>query len=269
LPLVIRSWNVFHGNAVPPEREAHVEEMVRLVTQDRPDVLCLQEVPPWALAHLGEWSAMQAFGDIAARPTIGPLPSTAEIGRALTFHHGLLRSTFTGQANAILLDPRLRALDRNVITLNARSFRRAQARWLRLPLLTTLAWANERRVCQAVRFADGRHRTVLVANLHATGWPDRRVPDAELLRASTFADALARPQDVCVLAGDYNIMPRDSRTLLELSTPEWGFSAPGPGIDQILVRGAAANVPERWPRERRIVDGRVLSDHAPVEVTIE
>jgi endonuclease/exonuclease/phosphatase family metal-dependent hydrolase len=37
------------------------------------------------------------------------------------------------------------------------------------------------------------------------------------------------------------------------------------GIDQILVRGVALESVERWPRERRRVDGRVLSDHTPVD----
>jgi endonuclease/exonuclease/phosphatase family metal-dependent hydrolase len=48
---------------------------------------------------------------------------------------------------------------------------------------------------------------------------------------------------------------------------EWGYSAPGPGIDHVLVRGLPADEPLTWPEERRRVDGRLVSDHAPVEVT--
>jgi endonuclease/exonuclease/phosphatase family metal-dependent hydrolase len=48
------------------------------------------------------------------------------------------------------------------------------------------------------------------------------------------------------------------------------FSPPlSGGIDQILVRGAGfARAPHRWPKERRRVDGRLLSDHAPVEAVL-
>ena len=64
--LLLRSWNLFHGNAVPPERRAFLEDMVRLGTADGPDVLCLQEVPVWALRRLADWSGMQALGEVAA-----------------------------------------------------------------------------------------------------------------------------------------------------------------------------------------------------------
>src|SRR5438309_9634822 len=110
--LLVRTWNLFHGNTVPPGRKAFLEEMVRLASADRPDVLCLQELPLWALPELGRWSGMTAVTDVAQRPTLGPLPSTAGVGRVLTeIHHGLLRSAFTGQGNAILLGPRLQVLE--------------------------------------------------------------------------------------------------------------------------------------------------------------
>jgi endonuclease/exonuclease/phosphatase family metal-dependent hydrolase len=50
-----------------------------------------------------------------------------------------------------------------------------------------------------------------------------------------------------------------------------GFSPPLAGsIDQILVRGLALrDGPSAWPLERRVVGGRVLSDHAPVEAIVE
>jgi endonuclease/exonuclease/phosphatase family metal-dependent hydrolase len=60
----------------------------------------------------------------------------------------------------------------------------------------------------------------------------------------------------------------ESPALQELCSEEWGFSQPGPGIDHILVRGAAVTPIRRWPDERRERDGRLLSDHAPVELDI-
>lgn len=245
--------------------------MVRLVASDRPDVLCLQEVPAWALPKLGGWASMSAFGRLAARPMLGPLPSTAGVGRAITaIDHGLLRSAFSGQGNAILLGGRLRPLFHRSLTLNSWSFRRAQARWLSLSFLTRLAWAKERRVCQALRCRLPDGRAALVGNLHATSYrPDERLADAELLRAAVFADALAEPSDVCVLAGDLNLKADRSGTLADLAGPEWGFSQPGEGIDHILVRGAESARPERWPSERRRRGELLLSDHAPVEVRIQ
>jgi endonuclease/exonuclease/phosphatase family metal-dependent hydrolase len=243
--------------------------MVRLASEDRPDVLCLQEIPVWALERLDDWSAMTSIGDVAARPRLGPLPSTAEVGRAITsLNNGLLRSAFTGQANAILVAPGLRILDRRRIVLNARLFRRRQARWLRLSPLARLAWANERRICQAVRVTH-TGGSLLVANLHATSYrPDERLADAELLRAAVFADALARPEEPSVLAGDFNVRAGRSRTLAELTGADWGFSRPGPWVDHILVRGVPVAPLQRWPDERRRVDGYLLSDHAPVEVRV-
>ena len=267
--LLVRSWNLFHGNAAEPEREAHLDEMVGLATADVPDVLCLQEVPVWALPHLESWSRMIAVGEVAARPSLGPLPLPAEVGRRLThIHHGILRSAFSGQANAILVRPGLGPLERQAIVLNARSFRRLRARELRLDLITRLAWARERRVCQVVRLGLPDRRTALVANLHASRSADPRIPDAEVLRAACFADALARPGELLVLAGDFNVRREDSRTLAELTGPDWGFSDVGPGIDHVLVRGGTVSPHEVWSADRRRLDGRVLSDHAPVEVVV-
>ncbi|HET8752183.1 MAG TPA: hypothetical protein VFM43_06610, partial [Gaiellaceae bacterium] len=64
-----------------------------------------------------------------------------------------------------------------------------------------------------------------------------------------------------IVAGDANIVSAGAN----------GFSAPLAGsIDQILVRGLTLrDGPAAWPVERRTVDGRVLSDHAPVEAVVE
>ena len=269
--MLVRTWNLFHGNAKPPERHAFLEEMVRLAAADRPDVLCLQEVPAWALDRLEGWSGMSAVGAVAAPPTIGPLPSTAEIGRVLTsLNHALLRSAFAGQANAVLVGEGLRIRDERWIVLNPRRFRHAQARWLGLDLVARLGWAKERRVCQAVRVAGEDGSTLVVGNLHATSFDaDQRLADAELLRAAWFVDAVAVPGEPVVLCGDFNVTPARSRTLADLTGPEWGFSAAaGKGIDHVLVRGVEAGPEETWPPERRRLDGRLLSDHAPVEVRL-
>src|SRR5579863_4682891 len=100
--VLVRSWNLFNGNTFPPGRRAHLREMIELVTADGPDVVCLQEVPGWALGRLGGWTGMTELWVWAKRPSLGPIPIPVPLGRALTApHHGLIRSAFAGQGNAI------------------------------------------------------------------------------------------------------------------------------------------------------------------------
>jgi endonuclease/exonuclease/phosphatase family metal-dependent hydrolase len=268
--LVIRTWNVFHGNTKPTQRRAFLRVAVRLAVSGAPDVVCLQELPAWSLGSVGPWSGYTALPALAQPPKLGPLRSSAQVGRLLSAtHNGLLRSAFSGQGNAILLSPRLRVESEHVCVLNPRDFRRAQARWLGLGAITRLAWSKERRVCQVVRVRDGG-RTLVVANLHATGYgPDLRLGDAELLRAFVYADGIARPGEPVAVAGDFNQTFDRSRTLLDVTGADWGFSRAGPGIDHILVRGLrVVRGPERWRRERRALGSALLSDHDPVEIEV-
>jgi endonuclease/exonuclease/phosphatase family metal-dependent hydrolase len=223
--MLVRSWNVYHGNAYPPERRDHLEEMIRLVTADRPDVVCLQELPVWSLSRLELWSGMTAVTDITERPLL-----PRRLAKTVTgLHHGLFRSAFTGQANALLLAKALPVLERRSVVLEKKEHRR----------------------CQAVKV----DRDVVIGNLHATG--DRRGSgDSELVRAVSLLDSLGG--SVTILGGDFNMRPALA-----------GFSPPGPGIDHILVRGAPATPVETWPVDRRTVESRVLSDHAPVEVRVD
>ena len=202
---------------------------------------------------------MQSFGAVAARPRLG----SAELGHLITeLNYGLFRSAFTGQANAILVRAGLRVRETDSIVLNPPAFRRRIGRELCLDRGRSLRWAKERRVCHAVRTEE-----LTVANLHGSAVHDWRVADAELLRAATFADAFAEPEHVLVVAGDFNVIRERSSTLTELAS--WGFTKPIAWIDQVLVRGAKSGHAHRWPDERRRVHGKLLSDHAPVEVTIE
>jgi endonuclease/exonuclease/phosphatase family metal-dependent hydrolase len=230
--LLVRSWNLFHGNSVPPQRRGFLDEMVTLATADHPDVLCVQEVPAWALDRF-------TVGDLASRPPLG-----TEAGRVLTAAHYVHR-------------------------LNPRAYRARRAELLGLDRVARWTWAKEARIVQVVRIrVHGRH--LLIANTHCTGYAgDSRIPDDELLAAAWFTESVARPDDVVVLAGDFNLEPGRSRALAVLTGPGRRYSAPGPGIDHILVRGAAASGLRLWPEERRrTVDGTLLSDHAPVELEV-
>ena len=256
--MLIRSWNLFHGNTCPPRRRSFLREMVQLVTEDEPDVVLLQEVPVWALDRLGDWSGMEAIGDVARRPMLGPVPIPVESGRVLTaLHPGVLRSAFSGQGNAILLAGQLRPVSHDVVTLNPGSFRRRLSRELGLPLRRRLAWAKERRICSVVRVDPG----LVVANLHATSFPyDTRVPAAELARAVAFVEDGVRDGDVVVIGGDFNV----DRAKAAVT----GWSAPGPWIDHLIVRGAHPSPVRVWPDDRRRRAGMLLSDHAPVELDL-
>jgi endonuclease/exonuclease/phosphatase family metal-dependent hydrolase len=241
VPILVRTWNLFHGRTVPAGRTSLLEDAVRLVTADEPDVVCLQELPIWSLEYLDEWSGMIAVGAITSRRPIG-----RELARRLTeLHPGRLRSLLTGQANAILVAAGLRVLQTDSIVLNPRS-------------------RQERRVAQAARLGLPDGRTFAVGNVHASNDRDERIPDAQLLKAAVFLDAVASPEDMAVLAGDFNLLR--GRALDELAG--WGFSRPGPGIDHVLVRGGEVGPEQRWPDERRRIRGFLVSDHAPVEVTI-
>jgi endonuclease/exonuclease/phosphatase family metal-dependent hydrolase len=207
--------------------------MVELASADSPDVLCLQEVPVWALPRIDDWSGMARFG-VVTRPPLWLGPLSKWVTR---LHQGLFRSGLAGQANAILVAPRHAATDLGHEKISDDG--------------------RERRLVQAVRLDD---LGVVVGNLHASNdFANPSVPKAEVDRALSFVERAAEPQDTLVLAGDFN-----------LSAPRLaGFSDPGDGIDHVLVRGASSGPVVAWPRKRRTVDGIVLSDHAPVECFVD
>ena len=232
MAILVRTWNLFHGNAMPPERRGYLREMVELVTADGPGIVCLQEVPVWALRHLEAWSGMRALGAVAAVPRM-----TAALGRWVTeLHHGLLRSAVTGQANAILV---------------ARGLDLEEERTL------VISESGERRVCQLARVGG----LGVVGNFHATGGP---AADEQFRRAVDFVVGAG---EHAILAGDANVRPGEGQTYGYLES--LGFSGPlADSIDQIVVRGLASTPPTAWPAERRSLRGRLLSDHAPVELSV-
>ena len=232
MELLVRSWNVFHGNSAPPGRRGHLREMIRLAVADEPDVLCLQELPVWALPRLVSWSGMVDCWAVARRPLSLPGGLAGWLTRR---HHGFFRSGIAGQANAILVS------------------RRQTSR--RLGHQRVSAAGRERRVVHAVRVA-GR---VVVATTHLSSPADRMLQDVELRRCLAFVEERAAPGEPVVIAGDLNLRAP--------ALP--GFTGGGPGIDHVLVRGATASALHVWHRARRMQNGLVLSDHAPVELRVE
>lgn len=139
------------------------------------------------------------------------------------------RSGVTGQANAILLSAPHTVLEHRIVRISDRG--------------------RERRVCHAVRLD-----AMVLGNVHASNEFRRpQVPKAELGRAHALVEAMAPAGEARVLAGDFNLC-------------EPGL--PGPNIDHIVVAGRSHGPLHVWPLDRRRHNGFVLSDHAPVEVTI-
>ena len=236
--MLVRSWNLFHGNTVPPGRRAYLREMIELVTADRPDVVCVQEVPGWALGRLGGWAGMTELPAWTKRPTLGAQRIPAFLGRALTApHHGLIRSAFAGQGNAILLAPGLRVLASETTLLTSPSVR-------------------EPRVAQRAEL-----EVIVVANLHCS---DGEQGEEELGRALQWVEEVTPDGGVLIFAGDFNTTPERSQTL---RTANLSGAIAG-SIDQVLVRGAPAT-PRAWTDEEREYAGRLLSDHPPIESTVE
>jgi endonuclease/exonuclease/phosphatase family metal-dependent hydrolase len=264
--MIARTWNVFHGKTSPPGRRSYLREMIELVTADRPGVVCLQEVPVWALDRVAEWAAMRGVGDRARRAHLPVL------GRHITgLHAGHFRSGLTGQGNVILFRPDAKLREHKSITLNTNPFCEEQARKLGLDPKLARRWERERRICQVVKIEFPSRQRVLVANLHATSvHADPRLADAELRRAANFVDRQSEVEEVVILAGDFNVTPEQSTTiasLLALKDEHW--SQPAPLIDHVLVRNAETSAPRVWQLEERTYDGKLLSDHAPVEVDVK
>jgi endonuclease/exonuclease/phosphatase family metal-dependent hydrolase len=229
--LLVRTWNVFHGRTFPETRRVQLERMVRLVTGDRPEIVCLQEVPVWALGSLERWSGMQARIHVTKPALLGPFARGLQHADA---NH--VRSPFTGQANALLVAHRLAIVEHGVQPLNA-------------------GVRAERRVCQLARLRLPEAReSIVVVNLHATN----RAPQAR--RELQFVQRLVGPDGPALVGGDFNVR----------ATGLGGFSEPLPGIDQVLARDLELlEGPSEWPDERRrLPTGVLLSDHSPVEAAM-
>lgn len=207
----------------------HVEQMVRLVTADVPSVVCLQEVPVWALGRLERWSGMQARWQVTRPALLGPFARAFQ-----QLDPARVRSPFTGQANALLADRRLEIAEHGAQRLNA-------------------GLRAERRLCQLVRLRAG-DRDVVVVNLHATNRSARA--RQELLQVERL---VGRPGPA-VVCGDFNVR---ATGLAGFSTPLPGID------QVLVRELELVEWPVTWPDDRRrVAAGVLLSDHAPVEAAM-
>jgi endonuclease/exonuclease/phosphatase family metal-dependent hydrolase len=236
--LLVRSWNLYHGRTHPPTSKLYLEQMVRLITGDAPDLVALQEVPLWAVRRLESWSGMQAEWAMTMPALLGPLARHVTDADPERF-----RSSLTGQANALLVNPHFETGRHRRIVLNPELARRDRV------------LGAHTRVCHSLEVQRGPGERLVAANLHASNDPDPLLVRSEIERAASF---LSGP-DPCVLCGDFNVRRH--------AVP--GFSEPIDGIDQVLVRGLELERgPAAWQEAQRRRNGLVLSDHAPVEAVI-
>jgi endonuclease/exonuclease/phosphatase family metal-dependent hydrolase len=134
-PVLILSWNLFHGRSLPPTRHALLRQFAAQLAEWRWDVALLQEAPPWWLAELARAAGAERRRALTSR---NALPA---LRRALAERDPELIKSNGGGCNAILA-------------------RRPIAEHATLRLRT---WP-ERRVAQLARLRDG----TCVVNFHAS-----------------------------------------------------------------------------------------------------
>jgi endonuclease/exonuclease/phosphatase family metal-dependent hydrolase len=168
--MLVLSWNLFHGRAVPDEPRSLLAEFSDQLAAWEWDVALLQEVPPWWPPALGQACSAGARTALTSRNWLLGLT------RRIAGRRPDLIKSWGGGANAILVR-RLAVLEHRVLVLR------------HLP---------ERRVVHGVRVEGGWW----VSNVHAQAHSEERA-QADVARAAswTLACAGAAP---AILGGDMN-----------------------------------------------------------------
>jgi endonuclease/exonuclease/phosphatase family metal-dependent hydrolase len=264
--MLVRAWNLHLGKTAPDGKGGHVREMVERIATDKTAIICLQEVPVWAFGSLAGWSGMQAVSVRTRRPKLGPLGIPGGVGKMVGS---------PGKGNAILVPGDVTIRQEKQITLNTNPFCDEQAGKLGLDLKRARWWERERRVCQVVHIERPDRHRLLIANVHATSLTsDRRLAEAELSRALKFVDRQAETEETVIVAGDFNLELVVSPTMQDITTRlDDRYSPAGPGVNHIFVRGRLVrrtlpSVLRTWSDEERMLDGKLLSDNAPVELVV-
>jgi endonuclease/exonuclease/phosphatase family metal-dependent hydrolase len=239
MEMLVLSWNLFHGRALPAVNRSLYGEFAAKLGGWRWDLALLQEVPPWWPSRLARDLEVEQCRALTSRNALLPLRTAIARRRP-----ELLKSN-GGGCNAILT--RGRVEDRETITLR------------RLP---------ERRVAQLVRLGDG----MSVVNFHASTRPARA--ERELAQLWRCALAWAGPAPLLV-GGDLNLrtprVPEGETALAHVAGHNVDhLFARGLHPVQPGARPGPAPTPLRLDRETELVSGgRVaLSDHEPLLVEL-
>jgi endonuclease/exonuclease/phosphatase family metal-dependent hydrolase len=169
--MLVLTWNLFHGRAVPQAGRALLGEFAAALASWEWDVALLQEVPPWWPPALGRATGASERSVLTSRNQL------LALRRAVAVRAPDLLKSGGGGANAILV----------------RGDRIAEHRSVRLRRLP------EGRFAHGARLAGGG---MWVWNLHAQAHSEERA-QADLARAAAVAVDHARDLPI-VLGGDLN-----------------------------------------------------------------
>jgi endonuclease/exonuclease/phosphatase family metal-dependent hydrolase len=168
--VLVLSWNLFHGRAVPDEPRSLIDEFAARLASWEWNVALLQEVPPWWPPRLGAASGASARTALTSRNWLYP------ISRWIAERRPDVIKSWGGGANAILVRDQ-RILEHRTHTLR---------RW------------PERRVVQGLRLEGGWW----VSNLHAQAHSEQR---AQADVAEAVSSTTRWSQDApAILGGDMN-----------------------------------------------------------------
>lgn len=289
------TWNLFHcrdghpgaratwasrlrGRPVVVDDHVHLNRkltrpMAALLSRHA-DLCLLQEVPPLELEPLARAAGMRAAWKADTGPLVGPVAIRGRIGRL----NPDLAQTHEGNANAILVGPRIAPVPGSARALRLNPWPVIARRWRDggLEHGAALLWLSEARRALAcrVRAPGGAPVTVVCVHLH-----NARHLTESITETTALARALRAVDGPLILGGDVNVPPGHPalEPLAELGLAD-PSEDPRMGIDRILVRGLQVVRPaRRWePAERDApvvgparTRGRVrLSDHDPVEVML-
>ena len=174
----------------PPAGTAYLREMVELITADRPGVVCLQEVPAWALESGRRRGRACRASTRPHAPRLGPLACRGRSPDGST--PGFVRSASTGRAtrSSCPRDVEIASTRRSRSTRTRSARSEAQKLGLDAEADAAVGAGAPRLPARPARAPD--RRRLLVANLHATSCPPTaRLADAELRRAMNFVDRAA------------------------------------------------------------------------------
>ncbi|MEP6954181.1 MAG: endonuclease/exonuclease/phosphatase family protein [Solirubrobacteraceae bacterium] len=169
--MILLTWNLFHGRAVPERRRPLLREFATLLASWEWDVALLQEVPPWWPPPLGRATGASARMALTSRNQL------LFVRRWIAERRPDLIKSGGGGSNAILVR-RAAIVEHRRVTLRL--------------------WP-ERRVMHAVRLTSG----TWVANLHAMAHVEARA-QADVDVAARAIGEWAGDAPV-VLGGDFNL----------------------------------------------------------------
>ncbi len=240
--LLVLSWNLFHGRAVPPVDRSLFDQFAAKLGEWSWDVALLQEVPPWWPQRLADELGAEQRHALTSRNSLLP------VRRALAERRPELLKSNGGGCNAILSHAPI-----------------AEHRTLRLR-----RWP-ERRVAQLARMGDG----TCVVNLHASTRPARARQELDWLwpRAIAWAGA-----ERLILGGDLNVRSPSPLPATIVHAAASGVDhvfarglAPAPAGGSPSGTPAGASGPLDRPSRAVVLDGGQveLSDHAPLLVRLQ